>query len=323
MRWTRRLRRCAAALALAGGQAGAALAQQPAALACPPAATMPSPEQVQAAAREASDRGMLWRLRKDGRTSYLYGTIHVGRLAWAFPGPAVSAAFADADTLALELDMTDPAVGRQVTAPGGPPAPALPEPLRERLHRQLAAACIDPAAVAALHPVMQAVSVAVLASRWEGLDPTYAQEVVLAGRARALQRGVVSLETVQSQLAALIPDDPQVALRLVDETLQQLEANKVRPVIVRLARAWERGDLAELEGYERWCDCADTDEERAFMRRLNDGRNPALAERIDALHGGGKRVFAAIGALHMTGPQALPRLMAERGYVVERVAFGR
>jgi hypothetical protein len=37
------------------------------------------------------------------------------------------------------------------------------------------------------------------------------------------------------------------------------------------------------------------------------------------LHAQGQRVFAAVGALHMTGPNALPVLMAGRGYHVERV----
>ena len=36
--------------------------------------------------------------------------------------------------------------------------------------------------------------------------------------------------------------------------------------------------------------------------------------RIDALHREGRRVFAAVGSLHMTGAQALPKLMAARGY---------
>ena len=37
----------------------------------------------------------------------------------------------------------------------------------------------------------------------------------------------------------------------------------------------------------------------------------------------GKRVFAAVGALHMIGPTALPSLLAARGYRVERVEFAR
>ncbi len=42
------------------------------------------------------------------------------------------------------------------------------------------------------------------------------------------------------------------------------------------------------------------------MKRLLDERNPALAERIDALHAGRQAVFAAVGSLHMVGPNGLP-----------------
>ncbi len=44
-----------------------------------------------------------------------------------------------------------------------------------------------------------------------------------------------------------------------------------------------------------------------------------MAARIDALHGDGKRVLVAVGALHMTGERGLPKLMAARGYTVERL----
>jgi uncharacterized protein YbaP (TraB family) len=49
--------------------------------------------------------------------------------------------------------------------------------------------------------------------------------------------------------------------------------------------------------------------------------NPGLARNIDALHAEGKRVFAAVGSLHMVGPLGLPALLRERGYKVERVDF--
>ena len=89
----------------------------------------------------------------------------------------------------------------------------------------------------------------------------------------------------------------------------------------RLAAAWERGDLAELGDYERWCDCIADEDDRAQMRRLNDDRNPALADGIETLHREGGRVFAAVGALHMTGAKALPLLMQQRGFTVQRVAL--
>ena len=57
------------------------------------------------------------------------------------------------------------------------------------------------------------------------------------------------------------------------------------------------------------------------MARLLDARNPALAEGIDALHASGRRVFAAVGALHFIGPLGLTALLGQRGYRVERVAY--
>ena len=83
----------------------------------------------------------------------------------------------------------------------------------------------------------------------------------------------------------------------------------------------ENGRLEELENYESWCDCAQSDEDRVFLRRLIDDRNPQLADHIAAEHHKGRRVFAAVGALHMTGPLALPTLLAKAGFTVERVDF--
>ena len=50
-----------------------------------------------------------------------------------------------------------------------------------------------------------------------------------------------------------------------------------------------------------------------------NGRNPAMAARIKALHDGGARALVAVGALHMTGPQALTVLLKRMGFEVERI----
>jgi hypothetical protein len=286
---------------------------------CPPQAQAPTPPQLQAAAARARDRGLLWRVTRDGRTSYLYGSIHVGKLDWAFPGRQVRMALMAADTLALEIDVGDPQVAARLTPPTDSVTPTLAAELRERLARQADAACVPRELLDALHPVMQAVTLTVLAARWQGLDPGYAQEFVLGGLARASQRRVVSLESPESQMAALIPREAAQAERMVAQMLEQLEKGSVQRVITRLAAAWERGDLAEITAYEGWCDCVDSDEDRVQMQRLNDDRNPALADAIEALHRDGRTVFAAVGTLHMTGAKGLPLLMQQRGFTVQRV----
>jgi len=294
-----------------------ARAQAPAA--CPPAPQAPSAAQAQAAQREARDHGFLWRITKGGHSSYLFGTLHVGRLAWAFPGPRLREALSNADLLAVELDMTDPAVMQTMGAAAAAPSPALEPALRERLQQQVAAACLPESALSRLHPVMQAITLTLLAGRWEDLDAGYAQEIVLGAQARASQLPIVSLETAQSQLELLLPRDDADLRRVVAQTLEQLERGRVRPLLRRLAQVWERSELDALERYQEWCECADTDEDRAFLRRLNDSRNAPMAERIAGLHAEGKRLLVAVGALHMTGDKGLPRLLAARGFAVEQL----
>lgn len=279
----------------------------------------PPPLPAAAAGAAAPDRGLLWRVTRDGHSSWLFGTLHVGKPAWARFGPRLSAALQASDVLALEIDPADPALAEALTENGA--QPELPEALQQRLAQAYARECVSAGALAALHPVLQATTLTVLDARWLGLDAGYAQEQLLAGDARARGRRVVSLETAAQQKSALVPTDPAEAQAVLEQTLGQLEDTSGRRVLARLAQAWEHGDLAALEDYESWCDCASTDDERALMRRLNDERNPALADGIAALHGQGWRVLAAVGALHMTGPQALPRLLAQRGFKVERVVF--
>jgi hypothetical protein len=294
------------------GASGSAPAAAGEPIRCPP------PVDVRESA-PGSDRGLLWRLTRDGRVSYLFGTVHVGRPGWRRFGPRTAAALNETRTLALELDPGDPALREALSV--HPPAPVLPPALQQRLQRAIEQACLPMTTFAALHPVLLVGTLALLEARWLGLDPAFSMEMLLAERARSAGRPIVSLESAELQQAALVPADASEATALIERSLEQIENRSGRRVLERLVRAWEQGDLATLQDYERWCECATTADERAFMRRLNDERNPHLAERIAALHAQGQSVFAAVGALHMTGPQSLPALLAARGFRVERIAF--
>lgn len=314
--------RAALACALAWGVG----AQAQTSAACPPQAQPPTPEQIQAAQRDARDRGALWRLTRDGSTSYLYGTIHVGKLEWVMPGPQLRAALGATDTIALEIDPTDPQMLSRMSAAGvqGAPAPQLAVALVERIARRLDAACLPSQlrpAIEAQHPVMRALTLSLLEARWAGLDAGYGMEIALAGLGRATERRIVSLESPESQMAALIPKEPAEVDRMIVATLDQLDEGTARRTIARLAAAWARGDMAELAQYERWCECVIDEADRKLMVRLIDERNPALADGIERLHKDGRKVFAAVGALHMVGPRGLPTLLEARGFTVERVPF--
>ena len=307
-RWQQTCARALAALLAAG--ALAALADAPK---CPP------PLPATSATAPVRDRGLMWRATKDGRVSYLFGTLHVGKPAWRRLGPQVSAALRASDVLALEIDPSDPELLKAM-AELRPPQ-ELPRPLQARLTRAFERACLAADSVATLHPVLQVTTLTVLEARWFGMDPAHGLEQALAAQARVLGRRVISLETAAQQTQALVPDDEAEARSLLDQSLQQLEDLSARRVLQRLAVAWEQGDLTTLEDYDKWCECIASEADRAFLRQINDERNPTLAAGIEAQHRQGKRVFAAVGALHMTGPQSVPALLARRGFRVERIAF--
>ena len=291
---------------------------------CPPAAVPLNPERFQAGMRQAQDHGFLWRVAKDGRTSYLYGTLHAAQPAWMFPGPRTTAAFEASDLLALELDLLDADVrDRLIKAASASPEDRLPPALVARLERRMATECVDAAALRAFVPEFQIASLAVLAARRDGLDPSYAIDLVLGLIARDFGKATTSLETPEAQIAALRMPTREATIEFVTSGLDELDSGKSGPLLAHMASAWVDGNLADLEAYERWCACLNTAAERASMKRLLDDRNPLLAAAIDKIHSGGRSVFAAVGSLHMIGARGLPALMRERGYVVEQVRFGR
>ncbi len=299
-----------------------ALSQPARAADCPPTAQAPSGEAIAEAQRQARDRGALWTLDKDGRRSYLYGTVHLGRFEWTLPGPKLLQALRETERLAIEVDPSDPGFFPALQQAQQRAAPlALSPDEQARLDAQADAACLPRGALAALHPIMQATTYISLAGRRDGLDPAWGQEMALIQAARALQRPVLALESVELQMQVLLPTDPLQARRLLRQSLDSLERGEARTVLRRLGDAWSRGDLKAVGSPTELCQCQPSAEELAYMSRLNDGRNPELARRIAEAHDQGKPLLAAVGLLHMTGPQALPRLLREQGFRVERVRY--
>ncbi len=289
---------------------------------CPPVAKPPTPETIQAGMSNAGNHGFLWRISKDGHTSYLYGTIHVAKFDWMFPGPVVTQALRASDTVALELDMLDPDIQTRLSKGIEQfPETALPEALSNRMKQQADAVCIPYNAIAKLAPEFQIDTLTLMVGSWDGLYAAYAIDAVLAGFGHSAKKTVVSLESPESQLKMLQMKDSLETISLVEDSLDDLESGRAHTFLNRITGIWEKADYDEMSHFNEWCECLKTAIERDMMKRLLDDRNPNLAGRIDAIHKSGKNVFAAVGSLHMFGEIGLPALMKKRGYQVEQVNF--
>ena len=289
---------------------------------CPPDPVTPTPKVLQAWFRDAPERGFLWEIEKNGRKSWLFGTIHTAKPHWVGLGPKTLSSLRAADIVALEIDpidvesMTDMQSQIEVLARADRANP-LPSALQNRLAMTAANNCVSADVIKTL-PISFAVITTILnGSRKDGLEPAFGIDVFLAGFARGAKKPVVALETNATQMgviSGLFGDDRDSA---VAQALDGLDSGETRTQLLKLANLWESADHEALRNYLLWCDCVKTEKDARVMAQINDARNPAIADGIDAIHSSGRSVFAAVGSLHFTGPKAIQDLLASKGYSVK------
>ena len=295
--------------------AGLAQAEQ-----CPPPPQIPTEAQAADAARAAQDRGFLWSVQRDGKTSYLYGTLHVGKLAWAMPGQRVAKALRASQVLAMELDVSDPRVQQQMAALVRSDGPSsLSAEAQAQLREAAKALCVDWDTLGPLRPEFQLTTLLMTLARYEDLDAGFGSEVALAAVAPHLGLPTRSLETGTEQVAALSAASSAELAEWVQTGVNDLRTDKARRQLRKLSRVWADSDIQRLERYPHWCECEGTAAERAVLDRVVKQRNVTLAERIDALIRQEGPAFVAVGALHMVGSHGLPALLKARGFTVKQV----
>ena len=128
---------------------------------CPPQPAPFTREEGQELMRTAKDRGFLWRIERNGRRSFLYGSVHANKKEWAFPGARIMSAVQESDVIALELDPLDPAVQKtlsDVEGAGVKPLKLSPED-QKRMSVHAARVCVDRPNFDQQHAMMQLVKI--------------------------------------------------------------------------------------------------------------------------------------------------------------------
>lgn len=268
-----------------------------------------------ALAAAAPAYGPLFTFSKQGRTHYLYGTMHVGRPGSDAPDWGLEQALSASDALVLELDPTAEAAVAEVTALAGAAAPRqwrqLDAASRDSLLSQLDQMGVAREQARGLAPSLWLMQLALREYQRMGQQAQHSREAMLLEMARAARRPVLALETAGQQ-SRLLFEMPAPALReWVRQSAEWQGAEEADRYYRDLISAWERGDLDALQalvalpGYPRlsaWT-----------QHEMLDRRNLAMARRIDDW-AASKRLFVAVGALHLAGPKGLVRQLRQRGY---------
>lgn len=294
--------------------------------ACPQAAPKPTQAEWSDYRRNTKDSGFLWRVVKDERVSWLYGTVHVNSVDKAIPGPQILQAIRQSNVIAPELNLLDPKILQRVAEAFQPAESkrmsALAPELIEQAMSIAKLLCIqNPAGFAKLSPEQQIVMTTHALAASLGMYADFAVDKYILAVAARMQKQIESLETPEIQIAALRkamtfsePDEVQLKTLLDD-----IKSGKAKANLMQLLETWSDSNYEKWNRYEEWCDCLHTQNEKLAYQAVNDERNGPMSQKIIALHEAGNRVFVAVGAFHFYGDKGLPKLLREAGFEVTPV----
>jgi uncharacterized protein len=255
---------------------------------------------------------LFWSAEKDGKTTYLLGTIHLGVDAKAqLPSPVWEKLVA-AKSFAMETDLSDPAVRKLPFRDGG----TLHEDLGDDYWHKLEAA-LTPGGARQIDRLKPVVAVSQLSLR--GLPPTPTMDSVLLARAQKDGKEIVYLEPASREAAIL---EKWMNARALKEMLDDLADTD--QLTKDMLAAYVGGDDAKM--------LALSEREHVAFKRHGHGdaewaqemddilydRNASWIEPIEKLHGAGGG-FVAVGALHLIGDKSVLQLLEKRGFKITRL----
>jgi uncharacterized protein len=262
---------------------------------------------------ETLPRAMLWSFTKDGKTSYAFGTMHVGIDPERLP-TVVWERLEASSSFAMETDASDPTIlglGKRTSG-------SLHEDLGPEYWKKLGT-LIDPSALSGVDRMKPVVAAVLLSLR--GIPMTaIGMDTALLARAQQKGKPIVYLEAASKQASLLDKWMDVRALKLmIDNADKGLEMTK------GMMAAYIAGDdvkMLALNDSQKGEALAHGFTEVEYDQQTRDmlyDRNASWIDAIEAMHakGGG---FVAVGALHLVGKKSVLEMLAAKGYKVTRVS---
>jgi len=278
-----------------------------------------------AAPHAAADDGHplpMWRVSGASNSVYLLGSIHMLRASDHPIPPAIYDAYADAESLVMELDMddVDPIAdqvlvnelgligdGRSLRDLMGDAQFAEAQALADGL--QIPLSLLNTS-----EPWYAAVTVEVMMLMRAGFDPAHGIEMRLSELAARDRKEIHGLETTRQQLELLdnlsLPAQREMLLQSLQESAELGE------LMDGLVAAWRHGDIAFLE--QNLLD--DMERQSELHRVIVVDRNHNWVGQIRELLDDDDDYMVVVGTLHLLGDDGVPKLLAAQGHTVVQMS---
>lgn len=288
-------------------------------------AEKPAFKQSTPTAQTLPQRGTLYRVTHRDNTSYLFGTVHVGKTAFYPLEPQVTRAFSAAKKLVIEVDIRNTEAMRRAIMRHGiyPEGQTINQHLSAdasaQLRQTLRRYGTPFESVARMKPWMVANLLLVQEMARNGFPTEQGIELHFLALAEKQKKTVQELETADYQLSLFDGmNDAEQEAYLV-ENLTELASGVAMQKALDLIKAWQTADAKALDAALQEMQKGENASDRFLQKVLLDQRNPAMAQQVATLLKTDKNSFVAVGALHLLGEQGVPSLLRQAGYKVEKL----
>ncbi|TBR37820.1 TraB/GumN family protein [Marinomonas agarivorans] len=270
-------------------------------------------------------QAFMWRVKNGYSTLYLVGSIHALHEKYYPLASAYQAAFEASHKLVVELniDAIDPTymqalLRQKMWLPEGHTLENYLNQSELSLLEKYSVQINTPyKTLIKMRPWIVTEMLTVLQLRQANFDPQKGVDRHFLSLAKENNMPILELETAEEQITALAdsPFDSQIgALSL---TIQQLNDTSYLPKLVAL---WEQGNH---EALYKLVYQGINEEERTriqpMMKRLLSDRNVKMTDVLSIYLATRHTYFVVVGALHLSGPDSILKLLEQKGYQVEQI----
>ncbi|WP_256926710.1 TraB/GumN family protein [Sphingomonas sp. TZW2008] len=263
----------------------------------------------------------LWVVRDKDTTIYLFGTIHVLRPGLTWFDEAVKKAFDRSGTLVLEMVEPDEDTQQRVVLAkafdpaGAPLTQKLPPDKRAAFTKAIEDNKLSLASFERMQPWFAAISLSVLPVQKLGYDARNGPEGILTRAAKAQKKQLMGLETFEGQMSIFDGLSQKAQVDLLSSTIDELP--KAGETMSRMVDDWSKGNPDGLaatmnEGLKDSPEVA-----KALLVDRNAKWASWIAERMRTPG----RVFIAVGAGHLAGPESVQKQLGKYRLKAVRVKY--
>ena len=261
----------------------------------------------------------LWKV--EGKTTvYLLGSIHFLKNEF-YPLPApIEAAFDASAIVGFETDLKGMEEPRNrarwsqmgLYTDGSTIKDHISPKTLEALQAQLRKTIGSTDALDRVKPWLASVTLMMAELHRLGFNPEQGVDKYFFRKALATKKSLISLESVESQLALFAGLSPREEEAFLVQTLQDL--SRFGQFIQEIIDAWKAGENKKLAALLLDSMAAQPHLYRKFLTQRNEQWLP----KIEQLLAGDKKGFLVVGAGHLVGTNSVVDLLQKKGYKVEQ-----